>query len=74
MAGGACGEDKQSLCPFYLSTCAIFSGAPCTLASVLSQDAFDGRLFLSFLGYICFDFYKKTSLWASLKYHSTFTP
>lgn len=32
------------------------------------------KSFFSFLGYICFDFYKKTSLWASLKYHSTFTP
>lgn len=58
----------------HLPTCAVFSGALCTLVSVLSQDAFDGRLFFSFLGYICFDFHKKTSWWASLKYHSTFTP
>lgn len=74
VAGGPCGEDRRTWCPFCLLTCAIFSGAPCTLASVLSQDTFDGRLFFFFLGYICFDFYKKTSLWASLKYHSTFTP
>lgn len=40
VAGGAGREDRRHLCPFYLPT-----GAPCTLASVLSQDAFDGRLF-----------------------------
>lgn len=37
-AGGVC------LWPFYLPT-----GAPCTLASVLSQDGFDGRVFFLFL-------------------------
>lgn len=47
-AGGAGGEDRRRLSPFYLPT-----GAPCTLASVLSQDAFDGRLF-SFLFLVTF--------------------
>lgn len=49
VAGGPCGEDRRTWCPFCLLTCAIFSGAPCTLASVPSQDAFDGRLFFFFL-------------------------
>lgn len=54
VAGRPCGEDRRRWCPFYLLTCAIFSGAPCTLASVLSQDAFDGRLFFSWLHLLWF--------------------
>lgn len=68
------GGQAEFLLPFYLHTCVIFSGALYTLGSVLSQDALMENDFfspLSFLGSLCFDFYKKTSLWASLKYHST---
>lgn len=67
--GGPCGEDRLPS-----PRCAIFSGTHslCLFSakSLLLEDFF----FFPFLGYICFDFYKKTSLWASLKYHSTFTP
>lgn len=53
--------------------------ARCTMH--MSQGALDGTgtgllffVLLLLFDYTCFDFYKKTSLWASLKYHSAFTP
>lgn len=37
----------------------VFSGSPCTLVSVLSQDAFDGRLFFLFLATFALIFIRK---------------
>lgn len=72
--GGHCGEASRSFCCPSTSPRGGFLRFTVHVSFCSQPRCFWWKTFFSFLGYICFDFYKKTSLWASLKCHSTFTP